>query len=122
MDIKKVVKDYIINIVDWVAGDYSINGHTTFSFKTYGDMWYLIADKALDKRIKKWLKKRYGIEAEVYYDALPSPHRLSPQGEIRVGIIKNYTGGCLYDAVSRGDLQGERISAGILCDKMRRRL
>lgn len=62
-DFKRYVKEIIIGIAHYVIhNDY----HENFIFDFRGNEAYKLQDKAIDKRVKKYILKKYGLRTEVY--------------------------------------------------------
>lgn len=74
MDKKKAIKFWLIDKVNLINYKYSTKGHDGFKFEVNSRMAYLFFDKAIPKRILKWLKKKYNINAEswICYEQLGS--------------------------------------------------
>lgn len=90
MDSKKIIKDFIIHICDWVENEYKNKEHDSFAYDIRNDkMSYLIADKGIEKRIEKQLFKRFGLKSSVKYTLEPSMFEYL-NGEIKIKIIKSY--------------------------------
>lgn len=86
MDNKKIVKDFINYICDNVEYNLRVKGHYGFLLNLTNDrMSYLIADKAIEIRIKNMLLKEFGLKSEVFYELKTSPH-LYPNGELRIQL------------------------------------
>lgn len=84
MNKKKIVKDWIMDKVEFINYKYNELGHDGFKFDVNDQQGYLFYDKAIPKRISKWLKKKYNLESKsgLAYD---HPYTYS----IHVRIIKN---------------------------------
>lgn len=75
MDKKKVIKDWIVDTVDFINYKHNQNRHDGFRFDiTDQQQAYLFYDKAISKRISKRLSKKYNIKSDLWesYDLLYS--------------------------------------------------
>lgn len=87
MDNKKLVKDFISYICDWVEYSLRVNGHDGLYYNVTNDkMAYLIVDKAIEIRIKNMLLKKFGLKSEVFYEFKELPN-LHFDGELRVKLL-----------------------------------
>ena len=88
MDNKKIVKDFIDYVFDYVAGSYRMHGHNRFSFDLSNDpMSYIIADKAVPKRLERMFLKKLGIRTKVTYELQSSMYRYL-DGVLTVKVLK----------------------------------
>ncbi|MBB6622053.1 hypothetical protein H7E67_01290 [Clostridium gasigenes] len=85
MNKKKIVKDWIIDKVEFINYKYTEMGHDGFKFELNDRLAYLFYDKGVPKRISKWLKKKYNIDSEssIGYD---HPYSYSIHVRIRKDI------------------------------------
>jgi hypothetical protein len=66
MDTKKEIKRFIDYICDWVEDEFINKGNNGFSYEFKDDeMSYLLADKGIEKRIKKQLLKKLRLNIKV---------------------------------------------------------
>ena len=89
MDTKRIVKQFIDYICDWVIYENKKYGHTYFSY-TISDnssLYYIVADKGIEKRIEKQLNERLNMNVNVRYSMESSEYRFST-GELNIKIDK----------------------------------
>lgn len=89
MDNKKNEKRFIQFFCKYISEEYRT--HNNFSFEFAGDEAYKMQDKAIDKRIRKYLLKKYGIESDCWTHRSVewSIDQQLPIGlEVRVKIIR----------------------------------
>lgn len=92
MDNKKIVKEFIAFICDWIEKGYKNKEYTGFNYNFHNDkMSYLIADKGIEKRIKKQLVKRLGFKVRVEYIILPSQYKY-PDGKLNIKLFPTSRG------------------------------
>ena len=72
MDNKKLIKQFIVEMSYWFEYKLRTERHTNFLYELNNEMAWLVADKAIDIRIRNRLLKEYGIKAEVTYELKPS--------------------------------------------------
>lgn len=88
MDNRKIVKDFITYICNWIEDEYRTYGHDGFSYEIRDNkLYYLVADKCIDKRIQKQLLKRLGLRSRVKYELNASEY-IYPNGELRIKLYK----------------------------------
>ena len=83
MDNKKLIKQFIVEMSYWFEYKLRTERHTNFLYELNNEMAWLVADKAIDIRIRNRLLKEYGIKAEVTYE-LKTSANLYPAGELRI--------------------------------------
>lgn len=72
MDTKREVAGFINHICNWVEYEHLDKGHTGFKYDFNNDkMAYLVNDKGIEKRIRKELYRRLGLDYMVIYTLLP---------------------------------------------------
>jgi hypothetical protein len=88
MDNRKIVKDFITYICNWIEDDYRTYGHDGFSYEIRDNkLSYLLTDKGIDKRIQKQLLKRLNIKSRVDYQLNVSEY-IYPNSELRIKLYK----------------------------------
>lgn len=88
IDFKKYEKDTIRVISNYVIFN---DFHEYFRFDFYNEDAYRLQDKAIDKRIRKYLLKKYGLETETWIERdfyMSVNAELPLQLTIRVRILK----------------------------------
>ena len=63
MDNKKLIKQFIVEMSYWFEYKLRTERHTRFLYELNNEMAWLVADKAIDIRIRNRLLKEYGIKA-----------------------------------------------------------
>lgn len=100
MDNKKLIKDFINNICDWIEVEYKNKGHTGFSYELRNDkLGYLIADKGIEKRIEKQIFKRLNLKSKVEYSTYPFTCNEYINGEIKIKLYENSKGEGIYNDI-----------------------
>lgn len=87
-DNKKIVAEFIKDICDFLEKGYKEYGHDGFRQTFKNDkMSYLLADKGIEKRIERKLKKKLNIDSEVVYKLTPSQFKYL-DAELNIRLIK----------------------------------
>jgi len=71
VDSRKVTKDFINHICDWVEWEYRNKNHDGFIENLDNKLAYLVADKNIEKRIQNQLFKRLKLKSTVQYEFYP---------------------------------------------------
>ena len=88
-DDKKITKDFVEDIFNWVKYEYTEYGHDGFERKIINNrLSYILADKGVDKRLEKLFLKRLGLKSKVTYETIQSMHKYE-DGILRIRILKN---------------------------------
>jgi hypothetical protein len=88
MDNRKIVKDFIDYISNWIEDEYKNHGNIGFWHEIHNDkLSYLVADKGIDKRIQKQLFKKLGLKSKVDYELNISEYTY-PNGELKIKLYK----------------------------------
>ena len=71
MDYKKIIKDYVYSVANYVEVEYRTKGTRFFFDDIRSSRFnYVIMDKGIDRQIEKILKKRLGIDVLVAIEFL----------------------------------------------------
>lgn len=93
MDDKKIVKNFIDDLCEWVNKEYTNNECDGFVYNIDGHnrLSYIIADKGIAKRIEIKLFKMFNLRSEIIFRQKGSIHQyLDSEIIIKLKIKKNF--------------------------------